>query len=144
MDFLNKYFTQIRELFEGMTPGARVTSALLLAVTVASLGYLFTSGFNPGGDVYLLDNQAFTGDELRPMLAAFATEGLAAPEIDGGKIRVSRGKQTPTWRLSQKPERCRRISARFWTALSRIVARSKTRRSSRLVNKMPNSSSSPK
>ena len=94
MDFLNKYFAQIRELFEGMTPGARVTSALLLAVTVASLGYLFTSGFTPGGDVFLLDNQAFTSDELRPMLAAFATDGLPAPEIVGGKIRVARGKET--------------------------------------------------
>ncbi len=94
MDFLNKYFAQIKEVFEGMTPGARITSALLLVVTVASLGYLFTSGFHPGGDVFLLDNRAFTSDELTPMLGAFATEGLAAPEIVGGKIRVARGKET--------------------------------------------------
>ncbi len=94
MDFLNKYFAQIKEVFEGMTPGARITSALLLAVTVASLGYLFTAGFHPGGDVFLLDNRAFTSDELSPMLGAFATEGLAAPEVVGGKIRVARGKET--------------------------------------------------
>ena len=94
MDFLNKYFAQIREVFEGMTPGARVTSALLLIVTVVSLGYLFTSGFTPGGDVFLLDNRAFRSDELTPMLAAFATDGLPAPEIVGGRIRVARGKET--------------------------------------------------
>ena len=94
MDFLNKYFAQIKELFEGMTPGARITSALLLVVTVASLGYLFTSGFHPGGDVFLLDNRAFTSDELTPMLGAFATEGLADAEIVGGRIRVPRGKET--------------------------------------------------
>ena len=94
MDFLNKYFAQIRELFEGMTPEPGVTSALLLAVTVVSLGYLFTAGFNPGGEVYLLDNQAFTGDELRPMLAAFAADGLAMPETVAGKIRVPRSKET--------------------------------------------------
>jgi flagellar M-ring protein FliF len=94
MDFLNKYFAQIRELFEGMTPGARVTSALLLAVTIASLGYLFTSGFTPGGDVFLLDNRAFSSDELTAMEGAFATEGLGDYEIVGGRIRVPRGKST--------------------------------------------------
>ncbi|MHB8899070.1 MAG: flagellar M-ring protein FliF C-terminal domain-containing protein [Thermoguttaceae bacterium] len=93
MDFLNKYFAQLRELFEGMTPGARITSALLLVVTVASLGYLFTAGFNAGGDVFLLDNRTFSSDELTPMLAAFATEGLSSPEIVGGRIRVPRGKE---------------------------------------------------
>lgn len=93
MDFLNKYFAQIRELFEGMTPGARVTSVLLLAVTVVSLGYLFTSGFSPGGDVFLLDNRTFSSDELPPMLGAFASAGLADVEIVGGRIRVPRGKE---------------------------------------------------
>ena len=93
MDFLNKYFAQIRELFEGMTPGARITSALLLAVTVASLGYLFTSGFNTGGDVYLLDNYRFNSDQMSAVLGAFATEGLASPEVVGGQIRVARGKE---------------------------------------------------
>ncbi len=47
MDFLNRYFVQIKELFAGMTPGGRVTTALLLIVTVVSLGYLFTTGSAP-------------------------------------------------------------------------------------------------
>lgn len=94
MDFLNKYFAQIRELFEGMTPGARITSALLLAVTVASLGYLFTSGFSSGGDVYLLDNYRFNSDQMAGVLGAFATEGLTSPEVVGGQISVPRGKET--------------------------------------------------
>ena len=94
MDFLNRYKTQLQELFEGMTPSARITSVLLLVVTVASLAYLFTSGFHAGGGVFLLDNRAFTSDELTPMLGAFATEGLASAEIIGGRIRVPRGKET--------------------------------------------------
>ena len=94
MDFLNKYFAQIKEVFEGMTPGARITSALLLVVTVASLGYLFTSGFHPGGDVFLLDNRAFTSDELTPMLAAFADGGTGGAGDCRRRIRVPRGKET--------------------------------------------------
>jgi flagellar M-ring protein FliF len=95
MDFLNKYFAQIRELFEGMTPGARITSALLLAVTLVSLGYLFSSGFgSASGEVFLLDNRAFSSDELAAMEGAFAAEGLGGYEIVAGRIRVPRGKQT--------------------------------------------------
>ncbi len=93
MDFLNRYFVQIKELFAGMTPGGRVTTALLLIVTVVSLGYLFTTGFRSGDDVYLLDNRLFSSDELTPMLAAFSTEGLSDFEIVGGRIRVASGKQ---------------------------------------------------
>ncbi len=93
MDFLNKTFAQLKELFAGMTPAARITSALLLAVVVVSLGYLFTAGTR-GGNVYLLDNRAFTSTDLQLMEAAFAQEGLGDYEIVAGKVRVPHGKQT--------------------------------------------------
>ena len=50
MDFLNKSFAQLSELFRSMTPGARITTGLLLAVVVVSMGYLFRqSAAGPGG-----------------------------------------------------------------------------------------------
>ena len=42
MDFLNKAFAQLSDLFRSMTPGARLTAGLLLVVVIVSLGYLFT------------------------------------------------------------------------------------------------------
>ena len=44
MDFLNKSIAQVSELFRSMTPGARLTAGLLLAVVVVSMGYLFRQG----------------------------------------------------------------------------------------------------
>ena len=52
MDFLNKTFAQLNDLFRSMTPGGRITTGLLLVVAVASVGYLFQHQIS-GGDVYL-------------------------------------------------------------------------------------------
>ena len=42
MDFLNKTLSQVTELFKSMTPGARMTSGMLLLVMIViSLIYLF-------------------------------------------------------------------------------------------------------
>ncbi len=41
MEFLNKAFAQLSDLFRSMTPGARIASGLLLAVAVISLAFLF-------------------------------------------------------------------------------------------------------
>ena len=54
MDFLNQAFAQFKDLFDGMTPGSRITAGLLLTVVLVSLGYLFTHAV-PGSSVYLLD-----------------------------------------------------------------------------------------
>ncbi len=42
MDFINKAFAQLADLSRSMTPGARITSVLLLVLVVVSLAYLFT------------------------------------------------------------------------------------------------------
>lgn len=92
MDFLNKTFSQIADLYRSMTPGARITSALLMAAIVVSLGYLFrTQG--AGANVELLNGQAFTPAQQQVMLAAFGEAGLTGWEFDGPRILVPRAKQ---------------------------------------------------
>lgn len=92
MDFLNKAFAQLRDLFLSMTPGARITSALLLVAIVVSLGYLFLSQ-GTGGGTYLMNGEPFPSELLPTMEAAFAKAGLSEYEIDGNRVRVPRGRQ---------------------------------------------------
>jgi flagellar M-ring protein FliF len=90
MDFLNKAFAQVSELFRSMTPGARITAGLLLAVVVVSVGYLFNHQVT-GGNSYLLDGQHFSTAELQAMQAAFGQAQLGDFEIEAGRVRVPRG-----------------------------------------------------
>ncbi|HET6882626.1 MAG TPA: hypothetical protein VFI31_20835 [Pirellulales bacterium] len=89
MDFLNRAFAQLSELFRSMTPAARITTGLLLVLVVTSLGYLFNHQVS-GGDGFLLEGQPFSQAELQAMQAAFGQAGLGGFEIDGGRIRVPR------------------------------------------------------
>jgi flagellar M-ring protein FliF len=87
MDFIGKALAQLRELFLSMTPGARITTALLLAMVVVSFGYLFhlqTGGPNS----LLMGGESFSADRLRLMEAAFARANLSGYRIDGSRIRV--------------------------------------------------------
>jgi flagellar M-ring protein FliF len=92
MDFLNKAYAQTADLFRSMTPGARITTALLLSIVIISLAYLFNQQVS-GGDTYLLGGESFSSDELREMEAAFGTAQLPDYTIEGGRIRVPRGTQ---------------------------------------------------
>ena len=87
MDFLNSSLTQLKDLFLSMTPAARITAGLLVAVVVVSLGYLATHEIT-GPEVYLLSGEAFSNDELASMEEAFGKEKLGSYEIVAGKIRV--------------------------------------------------------
>ena len=91
MDFLNQSFAQLKDLFEGMTPGSRITAGLLLVVVVVSLAYLFTHAV-PGGDAYLFEGRSFANSELDAMGAALGAAGFDY-ETDGTRIRVPRGKK---------------------------------------------------
>ncbi len=93
MDFLNKSFAQLKDLFLSMTPGARITAGLLLAVVVISLGYLFTHEV-AGPDVYLLSGQMFSDQDLNRMKLAFGQEGLDSYQFEGNRVRVPRGQRT--------------------------------------------------
>ena len=93
MDFLNRAQAQVSDLFRSMTPGARITAALLLAVVLISLAYLFTYQVS-GSEAYLMGGESFPPSHLGAMEAAFDKAGLSSYEFEGNKIRVPRGQQS--------------------------------------------------
>src|SRR3954470_18519956 len=92
MDFLNKSFAQVSELFRTMTPGARVTAGLLLAVVVVSVGYLFQHSAS-GPDTYLFGGEPISSGQLDRIEAAIAKAGLSDFQREGFRIRVPSGQQ---------------------------------------------------
>jgi flagellar M-ring protein FliF len=92
MDFLNKSLAQVSELFRSMTPGARLTAGLLLAVVVVSMGYLFREGVS-GPDAYLFGGEPLSDGQLTRVEAAIAQAGLSDAHRDGNRIRVPMGQQ---------------------------------------------------
>ena len=92
MDFLNQAMAQVSELFRSMTPAARITSGLLLAVLVVSLAYLFNHQV-ASGDSYLLGGQSFTSAELSAMEAAFGKAGLNDYSVEGSRLKVPAGQK---------------------------------------------------
>ncbi len=92
MDFLNKSFAQLSDLFKSMTPGARITAGLLLAVVVISLGYLFTHEFS-GPNIDLLNGVPVAPGELGAMESAFHAAGLSDYDVRGTQVLVPKGKK---------------------------------------------------
>jgi flagellar M-ring protein FliF len=90
MDFLNKSYEQLIDLFRSMTVGARITSALLLAVVVISLAYLLTAR-GGGPEVDLMHGMPVPANYLPAMQAAFNKAGLSDYEVRGTQILVPRG-----------------------------------------------------
>src|SRR4051794_15036299 len=93
MDFLNKALAQLSELFQSMTPGARITAGLLLAVVVISVGYLFQHGAS-GPDTYLFGGEPISSGQLDRVEAAIAKAGLSDFQREGFRIRVPSGQQS--------------------------------------------------
>ena len=93
MDFVNKAYAQLADVFKTMTPGSRIAVGLLLAAIVIALVYLFQYQVT-SGDEYLLGGRPFYGDELTRAEAAFAKAGLNGSQIaDGNRIRIPRGQK---------------------------------------------------
>jgi flagellar M-ring protein FliF len=92
MDFVNKAYAQLAELFRSMSVGTRLTAGLLLVVVVVSLAYLFQYQV-AGGDEYLLDGRPFTPSELTAIEAAFAQAGLGKSQVAANRIRIPRGQK---------------------------------------------------
>jgi flagellar M-ring protein FliF len=86
MDFINKAFAQVSDLFKSMTPGARITAGLLLVVVVVSLDYL-TKYQASSADEYISSSEPFTNSELMAAEAAFDEAGLNDYEVQGNRIR---------------------------------------------------------
>lgn len=93
MDFLNKSLAQLSELFRSMTPGARVTAGLLLAVVVVSVGYLFRESAS-GPDAFLFGGAALSDGQLTRVEAAIAQAGLSGAVREGNRVRVPAGQQS--------------------------------------------------
>ncbi len=92
MDFLNKAFSQLSDLFQSMTPGARITAGLLLAVVVVGLGFLFTYQAS-GPEVDLFSGTPVPPTQISQIEAAFAKKGLNDYEIENNRIRIPRGQR---------------------------------------------------
>jgi flagellar M-ring protein FliF len=92
MDFLNKAFAQLSDLFRSMTPAARITTALLLVVVVVSLGYLFTHQVS-GPDCDLMNGEPIPASYLARMEAAFGKASLKQYEVRGTHILVPQGQK---------------------------------------------------
>jgi flagellar M-ring protein FliF len=93
MDFLNRAWAQLNDLFKSMTPGARIVAGLLLTVVVVSLVYLFQQHAS-SPDAYLMGGEPFSAAQLPAMEAAFAKASLTGYEIESNRIRVPRGQQS--------------------------------------------------
>jgi flagellar M-ring protein FliF len=92
MDFLNKAFIQVADLFRSMTPGARLTAGLLLVVVVVSLGYLFTHDMS-GPSVDLMHGVPIPPGQMSAIVAAIGKAKLTDYKIDGDQIKVPRGEE---------------------------------------------------
>ena len=92
MDVFNNISAQIRDVFASMTAGARITAALLLAVVVVSLGYLFQQG-TASGDAYLFGGEYLPASQLDRIEMAIAKRNLSGHIREGNRIRVPAGQK---------------------------------------------------
>ncbi len=92
MNTINTLSTQLRDLFQSMTPGARITAGLLLAVVVMSMGFLFQQG-TASPDEYLFGGEPLSMSQLGRMEAAISEAGLSGWEVESNRIRVPQGKK---------------------------------------------------
>lgn len=93
MDFLNRRYAELVDLFRSMSVGARITTALLLAVVIVGAGYLFRAQ-GAGPELDLFNGMPVPASHLSAMLAAFGKAGLSDYEVRGTQILVPRGKQS--------------------------------------------------
>lgn len=90
MDFLNQAYAQVRDLFLSMTPAARITSVLLVAVIGVSLGFLVQQQ-GTGPDEYLFNGAFLPPSDADRVEAAIAQAGLNGWTRQGNRIKVPCG-----------------------------------------------------
>lgn len=86
MDTISKAITQLGDLFRSMTPGARLTAALLLLAVVVSLAYLFAGGRTPPDD-YLFGGVPLSPGEVNRIEGTLLSAGIPV-DISGNRVRV--------------------------------------------------------
>jgi flagellar M-ring protein FliF len=75
-----------------MTPGARITAGLLLAVVVVSVGYLFQT-HSAGPDEFLFGGAYLPDGQLNQMETAIGQAGLSDYRREGNRLLVPRGQK---------------------------------------------------
>jgi flagellar M-ring protein FliF len=92
MDFLNKAYGQVADLFRSMTPAARLTTGLLAAVIGISLLFLFRQQTDTANEL-IFGGRTLTDVEIADMSAALSQEDLNGWETEGNQMRVPRGQR---------------------------------------------------
>jgi flagellar M-ring protein FliF len=92
MDFLNKAYGQVTDLFQSMTPSARLTTGLLVAAIGISMLFLFQQQTESANEI-LFGGETLTSQEIGVMEAAFAQADLNGWDSKGNQMRVPRGKR---------------------------------------------------
>lgn len=97
MDFLNKAYKAILDLFKSMTPAARVTTGLLLVAIVVSTMFLFQ------GSISSVKTNLFPSLDLRPtdiakIQQAFSKVGFNDYKINGTQIWVPLSQRAVAWK----------------------------------------------
>lgn len=92
MDFLNQAAGQIKELLGSMTPAARVTAFLLLAVIGVSLGYL-VQHHSASPDAFLFEDEDLPARDIDRAQAAIGRAQLTGSVREGNRIKVPSGQK---------------------------------------------------
>ena len=92
MDVLRRAYSQLHDLFRSMTPGSRLTAAMLAAAVLVGLGYLGTQQI-ARPDTDLMHGVPVANSQLPLMEAAFAKAKLKDYAIRGSSILVPRGQE---------------------------------------------------
>ncbi|MCC6508356.1 MAG: hypothetical protein IT423_04565 [Pirellulaceae bacterium] len=87
MGALEGFLKQIRDLFNTMTPSARIMAALMTGVVVVSLGWIVSTQQSGRGE-YLLGGQSFTDEQLNKMESALGEAGLSKYERIGARLKI--------------------------------------------------------
>lgn len=92
MDFLNKTYTQVADVFHAMTPAARVTTGLLLATVLICLCFLFRQQATTA-DYYLFDGEQLSQSDVAVVVGAFSKAKLKNWEVLGNRVSVPRNQK---------------------------------------------------
>lgn len=92
MGFLGQTVLSIKDLFGSMTPAARLTTAMLLAVIIVSSVFLFRVQTGEA-DTYLFGGRAFSNREMDAMITAFSKSELNDWNPEGNRVSVPKSKR---------------------------------------------------
>ncbi len=92
MNALSKIGKQLSELFQSMTPSARLMAGLMAGVIVVSLGWIVTSE-TTGNYESLLGGIALTNAELDRIETAFGDAQLRDYQREGRQVRIPKGQK---------------------------------------------------